>query len=113
MPESSTAPADIWRLQEYLTEHRKTVDRLYRYSYSGLLFIFSILMRGGWFTDADLFGLQPEKSSQIRLCATLKVPGPRRPPWSLLSSRFAAFPVTIIPSSRDLALLIVPPPDPS
>jgi hypothetical protein len=66
MLESSTAPADIWRVQEYLSENRKTVDRLYRYSYSGLLFIFSILMRDGWLTEADLFGLQPEKIARIR-----------------------------------------------
>jgi hypothetical protein len=65
MLENPTAPADIWRVQEYLSENRKTVDRLYRYSYSGLLFVFSILMRDGWLTEADLFGLQPEKIARI------------------------------------------------
>lgn len=71
MLENSTAPADIWRVQEYLSENRKTVDRLYRYSYSGLLFVFSILMRDGWLTDADLFGLHPEKIDRIRRGAKL------------------------------------------
>jgi len=71
MLENSTAPADIWRVQEYLSENRQTVDRLYRYSYSGLLFIFSILMRDGWLTEPDLVGLQPEKITRIRLGAKL------------------------------------------
>ena len=71
MLESSTAPADIWRVQEYLSENRKTVDRIYRYSYSGLLLIFTILMRDGWLTEADLVGLQPAKIARIRLGTSL------------------------------------------
>jgi hypothetical protein len=61
MLENATAPSDIWRVQEYLYEQRKTVDRIYRYSYSGLILISSILMRDGWLTEADLVGLQQEK----------------------------------------------------
>jgi hypothetical protein len=30
MLENVTAPSDIWRIQEYLSEHRKTVDRIYQ-----------------------------------------------------------------------------------
>jgi hypothetical protein len=71
MLENLTAPPDIWRVQEYLSEHRKTVDRIYRYSYSGLIMIFSILMRDGWLTEADLVGLQPEKLARIKLGARL------------------------------------------
>ena len=29
MLENVTAPSDIWRVQEYLSEHRKAVDRIY------------------------------------------------------------------------------------
>jgi hypothetical protein len=65
MLENATAPADIWRVQEYLYEQRKTVDRIYRYSYSGLMLIFSILMRDGWLTEADLVG--PNVVSRIRM----------------------------------------------
>jgi len=67
MLENATAPSDIWRVQEYLYEQRKTVDRIYRYSYSGLILIFSILMRDGWLTEADLAGLQQEKITRIKL----------------------------------------------
>ena len=71
MLENATAPADIWRVQEYLYEQRKSVDRIYRYSYSGLILIFSILMRDGWLTEADLAGLQQEKIVRIKLGARL------------------------------------------
>ena len=71
MLENATAPADIWRVQEYLSEKRKTVDRIYHYSYSGLILIFSILMRDGWLTEADLVGLQQEKIVRIKLGARL------------------------------------------
>jgi len=67
MLENATSPADIWRVQEYLSEKRKTVDRIYHYSYSGLILIFSTLMRDGWLTEADLVGLQQEKITRIKL----------------------------------------------
>ena len=71
MLENATAPADIWRVQEYLFEKRKTVDRLYHFSYSGLILIFSILMRDGWLTETDLVGLQREKIARIKLGARI------------------------------------------
>jgi hypothetical protein len=71
MIEDLTAPADIWRVQEYLFEQRKTVDRIYHYSYSSLIMIFSILMRDGWLIEADLVGLQQEKIAKIKLGARL------------------------------------------
>ena len=69
MLENATAPSGIWRIQEYLSENRKSVDRIYRYSYSGLILIFSILMRDGWLTEADLVGLDPRKIGRIKLGA--------------------------------------------
>jgi hypothetical protein len=71
MLESLAAPADIWRVQEYLSEQRKAVDRIYHYSYSGLILVFSILMRDGWLMDADLVGLQQEKIARIKVGAKL------------------------------------------
>jgi len=71
MLENATAPADIWRVQEYLSEKRKTVDRIYHYSYSRLILIFSTLMRDGWLTEADMVGLQQEKIARIKLGARL------------------------------------------
>ena len=71
MLENVTAPSDIWRVQEYLFEHRRTVDRIYDYRYSQLLLVFSRLMRDGWLTEADLAGLEPEKIASIKLGASL------------------------------------------
>ena len=71
MLENVTAPSDIWRVEEYLPEHRKTVDRIYDYRYSHLLLVFSRLMRDGWLTEADLAGLQKEKIARVKLGASL------------------------------------------
>ena len=59
-------PSGLWELEAYLTESRKTVDRIYQYRYSDLLRVFSILMRDGWLKDADLVGLQPDKIAEIK-----------------------------------------------
>lgn len=59
-------PSDLWELETYLTESRKTVDRIYQYRYSDLLQVFSILMRDGWLKEADLVGLQPDKIAEIK-----------------------------------------------
>ncbi len=71
MLENVGAPSDIWRVQEYLSEHRKTVDRIYQYKYSDLLLVFSRLMRDGWLRETDLVGLQQEKIARIKLGASL------------------------------------------
>jgi Photoprotection regulator fluorescence recovery protein len=62
-------PSDLWELEAYLTESRKTVDRVYQYRYSDLLRVFSILMRDGWLKETDLVGLQPDKIADIKAFA--------------------------------------------
>ena len=59
-------PSDLWELETYLTESRKTIDRIYQYRYSDLLRVFSILMRDGWLREADLVGLQAEKIAEVK-----------------------------------------------
>jgi len=71
MLDRATAPTDIWRVEEYLSEHRKAVDRVYDYRYSQLLLVFSRLMRDGWLEETDLAGLQQEKIATIKLGANL------------------------------------------
>src|SRR5438132_5950250 len=60
-----TDPSDLWQVEAYLTESRKTVDRMYQFRYSDLLRVFSILMQDEWLKEADLVGLQPEKIADI------------------------------------------------
>lgn len=59
-------PSDLWELETYLTESRKTIDRIYQYRYSDLLRVFSVLMRDGWLQEADLVGLQPDKIAEVK-----------------------------------------------
>ena len=37
---NATTPFDIWRVHDYLSEQRRTVDQLYDYRYSVLLDVF-------------------------------------------------------------------------
>jgi hypothetical protein len=62
-------PSELWQVEAYLTESRKTVDRLYQFRYSDLLRVFSILMRDDWLKEADLVGLQAEKIADIKRSA--------------------------------------------
>src|SRR4029077_5088529 len=71
MLENVTAPSDLWRVEEYLSDHRRTVDAIYDYRYSRLLMVFSRLMRDGWLTETDLAGLDQEKIARIKLGANL------------------------------------------
>ena len=66
MLETTTAPSDIFRVQEYLTEQRRIVDRIYDYRYSRLLSVFGRLLSDGWLREGDLNGLQTEKIARIR-----------------------------------------------
>lgn len=62
-------PSGLWEVEAYLTESRKTVDRIYQFRYSDLLRVFSVLMRDEWLREADLVGLQPEKIADIKRSA--------------------------------------------
>jgi hypothetical protein len=61
-----TAPSDIFRVQEYLTEQRRMIDQLYDYRYSRLLDVFGRLLLDGWLRETDLNGLQPEKIAKVK-----------------------------------------------
>jgi hypothetical protein len=66
MLETVSAPSDIFRVQEYLTEQRRIVDRLYDYRYSRLLDVFGRLLSDGWLREGDLNGLQSEKIAKVK-----------------------------------------------
>ena len=66
MLETATAPSDIFRVQEYLTEQKRIVDGLYDYRYSRLLEVLGRLLSDGWLKEGDLHGLQPEKIAKIK-----------------------------------------------
>ena len=68
---SASVPSDIWRVHDYLSQHRRAVDELYDYRYSVLLNVFARLLGEGWLTEADLIGLQKDKIERIKIDANL------------------------------------------
>ena len=60
------APSDIWRIHDYLSQRRRTVDALYDYRYSVLLNVFGKLLSDGWLLEADLAGLAEDKIDRIK-----------------------------------------------
>jgi len=63
--------AELWRLQEYLTEKRIEINEKYDYRYSVLSFVFARLICEGWLQEEDLVGLADEKLYEIRRIASL------------------------------------------
>jgi len=59
-------PADLWSLEDFLTESRKKIDRDFDYRYSQLIEVFAILIERGRLTLEELDGLREEKIDQIR-----------------------------------------------
>lgn len=58
-------PSALWELEAYLTETRKTVNRVYQFRELRLLTVFSKLMGDGRLKEGDLVGLQPDKIELI------------------------------------------------
>lgn len=58
-------PSDLWKLERYLTERRKEIDRQYDYRYSVLLSVFADLIQKGRLREQDLEGLSQEKLRRI------------------------------------------------
>jgi hypothetical protein len=69
MMKSFADPSDIWRVHDYLSERRRQVAAVYKYSYSDLLSVFALLFRDGWLEESDLTGLQQDKIDRIKLWA--------------------------------------------
>ena len=63
--------AELWRLQEYLTEKRIEINEKYDYRYSVLSLVFARLICDGWLQEEDLEGLADEKLDEIRRISSL------------------------------------------
>ena len=102
-------PSDLWQVEAYLTESRKTVDRLYQFRYSDLLQVFSILMRDEWLKEAELVGLQPERSPTLNAAqrsfvgCSLRKGMPRKEP-EILSYPPGSIPIRSFTASRSRCL---------
>lgn len=66
----ANSPADIWDIQDYLSEQRQQIDRKYDYRYSQLIWVFGQLLREQWLEESDLTGLAADKWQAIRSFAS-------------------------------------------
>jgi hypothetical protein len=59
-------PADLWDLQEYLTQRRKEIDHKYNYRYSHLTQVFGRLLYETRVREEELRGFSEDKLKTIR-----------------------------------------------
>ena len=62
-------PADLWDLEQYLTERRKAINRKYEYRQSQLTHVFGRLLHEKRLSEEDLGGLREDKLKSIRSVA--------------------------------------------
>lgn len=62
-------PADLWDLEQYVSERRKEIDRKYDYRYSQLTSVFGRLLYEGRVSEEELRGLGENKLKSIRSLA--------------------------------------------
>ena len=62
-------PADVWKLERYLTERRKEIDGKYEFRSSRLTQTFGRLLCDRRFSENELRGLGEDKLKAIRSCA--------------------------------------------
>jgi hypothetical protein len=57
--------SDLWRLEDWLAEQRRRIDRTFDYRYSVLPMVFAALLREGRLDENELRGLAQEKLDAI------------------------------------------------
>jgi len=58
-------PADLWELEQYLTQRRQQIDRTFDYRYSVLPLVFANLLSRGRLVEDELRGLGQDKLACI------------------------------------------------
>lgn len=59
-------PSDLWKLEHYLTERRRDIDRKYQFRPSHLTQVLGRLVYENRISEAELRGLQDDKLERIR-----------------------------------------------
>ena len=62
-------PADVWELEQYLTQRRKDIDRRYQFRSSRLPQLLGMLLSERRIGEEELRALREEKMKKIRSCA--------------------------------------------
>jgi len=84
-------PADVWELEQYLTERRKEIDRKYEYRYSQLTQVLGRLLYEKRLAEEELGGLREDKLKLIRSFAKFLAESAARnspkPAWKCMPSK--------------------------
>ena len=66
-------PSDLWDLEQYLTQHRREIDRIYDYRYSVLPLVLAKLLSNGRLVEDELHGLGEDKLGWIQHCSSMSL----------------------------------------
>jgi hypothetical protein len=66
-------PSGLWDLEQYLTQRRQEIDRIYDYRYSVLPFVLANLLSNGRLVEDELHGLGEDKLSWIQRCRSISL----------------------------------------
>ena len=61
---------DLWKLEGWLRERRREIERKYDFRYSVLPIVFATLLKQGHLSESDLDGIDQEKMKLIRGAAS-------------------------------------------
>ena len=59
-------PSGLWELEQYLTQRRSEIDRMYDYRYSVLPLVLANLLTSGRLVEDELHGLREDKLACIK-----------------------------------------------
>jgi hypothetical protein len=66
-------PSDLWDLEQYLTQRRDEIDRIYDYRYSVLPLVLANLLSHGRLVEDELHGLGEDKLGWIQHCSSISL----------------------------------------
>lgn len=66
-------PSDLWDLEQYLTQRRREIDRIYDYRYSILPLVLAKLLSNGRLVEDELHGLGEDKLGWIQRCSSMSL----------------------------------------
>ena len=64
-------PADVWKLERFLTQRRKDIDRKYEFRSSRLIQVLGTLLSKNRISEEELRRLPKDKVKAIRSCAAV------------------------------------------
>ena len=68
-------PSGLWDLEQYLTQRRREIDRIYDYRYSVLPLVLAKLLSNGRLIEDELHGLGEDKLGWIQRCSSISLEG--------------------------------------